>query len=81
MPIVECFCDDCARRAEARSENPKDRCATKKVDPALVPPALVLHAAVALEEGSDKYGPFNWRDPQTPVRASVYYGAMIRHLS
>ena len=29
-------------------------------------------------EGADKYGPFNWQD--TPVQASIYYDAMMRHL-
>ena len=31
-----------------------------------------------MDDGGDKYGPFNWQD--TPIQASVYYDAMMRHL-
>lgn len=31
-----------------------------------------------MQDGADKYGPFNWQD--TPIQASIYYDAIQRHL-
>ena len=31
-----------------------------------------------MQDGGDKYGPFNWQDK--PIQASIYYDAMMRHL-
>lgn len=58
--------------------NPKDAVASKKPDITLVPPAGILHEAIAMMDGAAKYGPYNWRD--NPVLARVYIAAAMRHL-
>jgi hypothetical protein len=59
--------------------NPKERYGDKKRRVDLVPAALELGAAVALAEGGQKYGPFNWR--VNHVKAMTYVGAIKRHLA
>lgn len=58
--------------------NPKDLIAGKKPPLHLVPPALRIYAALAMKNGAEKYGPYNWRDK--PIIASVYVSAIGRHL-
>lgn len=58
--------------------NPKDLVGVKKPPLDLVPPALMIHAAEAMRNGAEKYGPYNWRDKD--VRARIYVGAAVRHL-
>ena len=80
----ECICENCPtipRPAPSEGVNPKDAIAATKPDVSLVPPALILHTARAMENGAAKYGPFNWRDQGKSIRARVYVAAAIRHLS
>lgn len=63
---------------DARPTNPKDLIGTKKPQLDLVPPALIIHVARAMEDGAKKYQKFNWRGH--PVKASVYQAAALRHL-
>jgi hypothetical protein len=58
--------------------NPKDLVGATKPQLHLVPPALVIHAAKAMENGAKKFGPYNWRDKK--VRMTVYIAAAMRHL-
>jgi len=58
--------------------NPKDALGDKKVNLALVPPASIIHEAMAMENGAKKYDPYNWRSKK--VRATVYVAACMRHL-
>lgn len=58
--------------------NPKDLIGATKVNPALVPPAAILHTATAMMDGATKYGPYNWRD--NAVKSDVYIGAAQRHV-
>lgn len=58
--------------------NPKDALGASKVDLSLVPPASIIHEAMAMENGAAKYGKYNWRSKQ--VRATVYIAAAQRHL-
>lgn len=58
--------------------NPKDLVGAKKAPLALVPPALVIGAAEAMQVGASKYGPYNWRD--YPVQVMTYVEAAFRHL-
>jgi hypothetical protein len=58
--------------------NPKDRIGTTKPQLHLVPAALSIHVARAMEDGAAKYGAYNWRGKK--VRATVYISAMLRHL-
>ena len=67
--------------------NPKDVVGRAKVPLSLVPAVALAHEAMAFRygaydapraDGGRGYGPFNWR--QTPIRASVYVDAALRHL-
>lgn len=58
--------------------NPKDRLGVKKPNLYAIPPAGLLHEAMAMNDGGMKYGFYNWRDK--PVRASIYIAACQRHL-
>ena len=62
----------------ADTGNPKDAIGDTKPQLHLVPSALAIHAALAMKNGADKYGPYNWREKQ--VRATVYLSAAFRHL-
>lgn len=59
--------------------NPKDRVGVKKPRISLVPPASIIYQALAMGNGSVKYGPFNFREKKPA--ASIYYEAAIRHLA
>lgn len=59
--------------------NPKARMGALKCPTQFVPPVAKLYLGLAMEEGANKYGPFNWR--QEPISASTYMGAMDRHLA
>lgn len=61
----------------AMPPNPKQAYGDLKAKVQLVPPALTLGAARALEEGAVKYGPYNWRDIK--VESLTYVGAILRH--
>jgi hypothetical protein len=58
--------------------NPKDLLGVKKVRVSLVPPSSIIYQALAMENGGEKYGPYNFREKK--VRASIYYEAAFRHL-
>ena len=62
----------------ANPDNPKDKFGAAKPCLSYVPPVALMHEAVVMKLGADKYGPFNWQD--TPIQASIYYDAMLRHL-
>lgn len=59
--------------------NPKDQAAVAKLPIHFVPPILQVYAAIGFAEGAYKYGAYNWRPGG--ARASVYYSALLRHLS
>jgi hypothetical protein len=44
----------------------------------LIPPAAKIHLALALKNGAEKYGAYNWRDEE--ISATVYIAAAMRHL-
>lgn len=58
--------------------NPKDLVGKRKVSLSKVPPAAVVYAALAMMDGANKYGAYNFRD--TKVLASIYVDACKRHL-
>lgn len=58
--------------------NPKTRAGALKVDLSLVPAASLIYQALAMEQGAEKYGPYNWRHEK--VSASTYIAAAERHL-
>lgn len=61
-----------------KATNPKDRIASNRLPLDLVPDSLAVFAALSFAEGAAKYGAYNWR--VAGVRASVYRGALDRHL-
>lgn len=64
---------------DADDANPKDALGAVKPDLSLVPPASMIHEAMAMENGAKKYGPYNWRSKK--VRTTVYIAAALRHLA
>jgi len=58
--------------------NPKDLLGIRKVPLNLLPTAGLIHEAMAMKNGAQKYGPFNWRDKK--VLSSIYVAACQRHL-
>ena len=65
--------------AKTAEPNPKDLLGVKKVpNLSVIPSTALVHLGRAMQNGSDKYGPFNWR--QHPVRSSIYVDACIRHI-
>lgn len=62
-----------------RDANPKTVFGAQKADLSLIPPAAEYHMTCALENGRDKYGPFNWRHNDVPVM--TYVAAIKRHLA
>lgn len=62
----------------ADGTNPKDLIGAQKPQVHLVPPALLIWVAKAMENGAAKYGPYNWREKK--VRLTVYISAAMRHL-
>ena len=58
--------------------NPKDSIGLTKVSLSKIPVAGLIHEALAMKNGAEKYGPHNWREH--PVIATVYYDAALRHM-
>jgi hypothetical protein len=58
--------------------NPKDILGVKKVPISKVPPSSIIYQALAMKDGANKYGPYNWRENK--VIASIYIDACFRHL-
>lgn len=58
--------------------NPKDLMGVKKPRLSLVPPSAIVYAALAMANGADKYGPYNWRDKK--VQVMIYLEAAMRHI-
>jgi len=58
--------------------NPKDIIGVTKPSIGLIPPSALILESEAFKDGARKYGAFNYR--QTPVRASIYIDAALRHL-
>lgn len=65
-----------ARKPE--DTNVKTAAAINKARTAAIPPIAIMAMGAAMQNGADKYLPFNWRD--TEVTATVFYNAMMRHL-
>ncbi len=60
--------------------NPKDLCGMKKPPMTLIPTSSLFYLSRVMELGAKKYTPFNWRNPKTPVKLTVYLAAAWRHL-
>jgi|SRR5579859_138314 len=62
----------------ADTTNPKDLIGVKKVPLGLLPAVGKIYGALAMKNGADKYGPYNWRDKK--VKMTIYLDAIERHL-
>lgn len=58
--------------------NPKDLLGTDKVPLSRIPPVAILHEGMAMGNGGDKYGSYNWRG--NAVQADIYIDAALRHI-
>lgn len=63
---------------ESKPSNPKDAAATNRLDLSLFPASARAYGALAMVEGDQKYGGYNYRS--AGVNASIYYAAAGRHL-
>lgn len=59
--------------------DPKGAIGATKTPLALIPPYAMEQTAWVHKLGSEKYGPFNWRE--TGVCATTYVAAIMRHLN
>jgi hypothetical protein len=59
--------------------NPKDVIGSHKIPLSIWPPVATALGALALVDGAGKYGRQNYR--VTPVRASIYVDAALRHIA
>ena len=64
---------------ESKNPNPKDSIGSSKVPLHLWPETATVLGAMGLLDGAGKYGRSNFR--VAPVRASIYYDALRRHLA
>jgi len=62
-----------------KDSNPKDAVGIEKVPFSVLPAEVLAEAGLALFEGARKYGRHNYR--AVGVRYSVYYDAMMRHMT
>ena len=61
------------------STNPKDALGRRKPSITDIPATALLHESMAMTQGREKYGAYNWR--ATTVSNKVYVDAMYRHLA
>jgi hypothetical protein len=61
-----------------RGVDPKERSSLQKVPLHILPPSLLVYAALAFRDGAGKYGAFNWR--KTKIVGTIYYAAALRHM-
>lgn len=76
---VDQVIDHPAGKLPEDSRNPKDIVGDTKPPLHLVPPAALIHFAMAMQDGAKKYGPYNWR--QKKVELMCYLGACLRHVA
>ena len=58
--------------------DPKASAGAKKLTFQTLSPAALAEAAEVMRLGARKYGAYNWA--QQPMKASIYYDAMMRHV-
>lgn len=65
--------------SNVKESNPKDAVGTRKVPFSTIPSGPIAELGLAMLEGARKYGRHNYR--AIGVRTSVYYDAVLRHLT
>jgi len=58
--------------------NPKTIAGSRKPSVTAIPGPAIFHLAIAMQNGVQKYGKYNWREKQIP--ACTYVDAAVRHL-
>lgn len=58
----------------------KDTAGSFKASLRVVPPLLMIEASGPLAQGAEKYGSFNWRNPDRPISLCGHLEAVLRHL-
>jgi len=71
--------DNHSEKQLKKESNPKDLAASDRLDLTLFPDTAVVYGALAMSEGSMKYGGFNYREKAVSI--SVYIAAVRRHLT
>lgn len=66
-------------KSNSKDGNPKDAVGIKKVPFSTIPSEVMAEIGLAMMEGARKYGRHNYR--VVGVRASVYYDALMRHIT
>lgn len=61
------------------SEDPKKKAGDLKAPLHILPTVALRETAHVLKLGADKYGVYNWREPDG-IKATTYTAAMMRHL-
>ncbi len=72
------WADGCGPNKKNKPTNPKDLLGQHKVSLSLVPASSLIYEALAMKNGADKYGPFNWRGNK--VQLMIYIDACLRHI-
>jgi hypothetical protein len=57
--------------------NPKDKVGASKPSLTLIPGTSLVHLSLAMKNGADKYGSYNWRENK--VQLVTYLDAILRH--
>ncbi len=78
-PLVNAVKAAVSNMTKPVDNNPKTLVALTKPRLSDVPPVGLFALGAAMSDGANKYGRFNYRD--TNVTASVFYDAMLRHLT
>ena len=74
-----CVCFGVAKVEMGRPDNnPKSAFGMKKPPLHLIPPVALAHEAMAMANGAEKYGAYNWRE--NSVASTVYVRAAMSHL-
>lgn len=71
--------DTAREEVRQRSTNPKTEQGLKKPPLDKIPGVALVHMSLPMGDGAEKYGPRNWRE--SPVEASIYVAAALRHIS
>ncbi len=64
--------------ADDEEPNPKDLVGCRKPSSHLFPASAVIFASMAMKDGANKYGAYNWRTKK--ITASEYVSAAKRHI-
>jgi len=63
-----------------RDNNLKNSVGRTKAQLGLLPPVATIVGSMAMEDGAEKYGPYNWRQEDSSVEYMQYLNAILRHV-